>query len=77
MSANALHAPSYLSGPWALSFYGVIPESVPVYTSVTTRTPREYENPFGVFSYRNVKRKDQALAALLERSNLEAVLTAD
>ena len=54
--ANALHVPSYLSGPWALSFYGVIPESVPVYTSVTTRTPREFENPFGVFSYRNVKR---------------------
>ena len=55
--ANALHGPSYLSGAWALSFYGVIPESAPVYTSVTTRTPREFENRFGAFSYRNVKRE--------------------
>lgn len=54
--ANVLLTPSYLSGAWALSFYGVIPESVPVYTSVTTRTPREFENRFGAFSYRNVKR---------------------
>lgn len=55
--ANALHVPSYLTGAWALSFYGVIPESVPMYTSVTTRTPREFENRFGAFSYRNVKRE--------------------
>ena len=31
--ANALYVPSYLSGLWALGFYGLIPEAVPVYTS--------------------------------------------
>ena len=31
--ANALYFPSYLSGHWALGFYGLIPEAVPVYTS--------------------------------------------
>ena len=31
----------------------MIPESAPVYTSVTARTPREFENRFGTFSYRN------------------------
>jgi hypothetical protein len=53
--ANVLHRPSYLSGPWALSYHGVIPESVSVFTSVTTRTTRRYENPLGEFSYRSVK----------------------
>ena len=53
--ANILHRPSYISGLWALSYFGLIPESVPVYTSVTTRTPREYENSFGRFEYRNIK----------------------
>ena len=54
--ANALYAPSYLSGLFALSFYGIIPESVPVFTSVTTRTPKTFENRFGTFEYRNIKR---------------------
>lgn len=53
--ANILHRPSYISGLWALSYFGLIPESVPVYTNVTTRTPREFENPFGRFEYRNIK----------------------
>jgi hypothetical protein len=53
--ANALLRPSYLSELWALSYHGVIPESVPVYTSVTTRTTRRYANPLGEFRYRNVK----------------------
>ncbi len=54
--AGALHRPSYLSELWALSFHGMIPEHVPVYTSVTTRSPRSFENGFGRFEYRNVKR---------------------
>ncbi|MDD5310057.1 MAG: hypothetical protein PHU25_22295 [Deltaproteobacteria bacterium] len=54
--ANALYRPSYLSGAWALSFYGLIPEGAPVFTSVTTRSPKRFENAFGEFEYRNVKR---------------------
>jgi predicted transcriptional regulator of viral defense system len=53
--ANALHRPSYLSCQWALGFYGLIPEGVPVFTSVTTRTPERFENAFGEFVYSNVK----------------------
>jgi hypothetical protein len=53
--ANALHRPSYISEQWALSYHGVIPEGVPVFTSVTTRTTRRYVNRLGEFSYRNVK----------------------
>lgn len=54
--AGALCRPSYLSEAWALSFHGVIPEHAPVYTSVTTRSPRRFENAVGRFEYRNVKR---------------------
>lgn len=55
--ANALYHPSYLSGLWALGFYGLIPEKVVVYTSVTTRGPRRFENAAGVFEYRHIKQE--------------------
>lgn len=53
--ANALYRPSYLSGLWALGHYDLIPERVVWFTSVTSRVPRRFENPFGVFDYRNIK----------------------
>lgn len=55
--ANQLHRPSYLSGLWALGFHDLIPERVVWLTSVTTRPPRHFENPFGVFDYRNIKQE--------------------
>ena len=54
--ANALYSPSYISGLWALGFFGLIPEGVSAYTSVTTRTPRRFDNPFGAFRYTAIKR---------------------
>lgn len=53
--ANALLTPSYLSGLWALGFYGLIPEQVVTYTSVTSRGPRRFENQAGIFEYRHIK----------------------
>ena len=53
--ANALYRPAYLSGLWALGFYDLIPERVHWLTSVTTRPPQRFENPFGLFDYRNIK----------------------
>ena len=54
--ANALCFPSYLSGHWALSFDGLIPEAVAVYTSVTTRGPISFDNEYGMFRYSAIKR---------------------
>jgi len=54
--ANELYRPSYLSGPWALGAHDMIPERVVLLTSVTPRPPRTFENPFGVFEYRSLKR---------------------
>lgn len=53
--ANQLYRPSYLSGLWALGHYDLIPERVVRFTSVTPHVPRRFENPFGVFDYRNIK----------------------
>lgn len=54
--AGAIRNPSYLSFEYALSFYGMIPEMVRVYTSATTRTHRSkmYTTPFGTYTFRDV-----------------------
>ena len=49
--ANMLFGPSYVSREFALSAHGLIPESVPVPTSVTTRRGRQVTTPLGMFSY--------------------------
>ena len=49
--ANVLFGPSYVSLEFALSAHGLIPESVAVVTSVTTRRGREIDTPLGLFSY--------------------------
>ena len=53
--SNHLYTPSYISMFWALSFYGLIPEKTVVYTAVTSRVPRRFENDFGVYHYSNLK----------------------
>jgi predicted transcriptional regulator of viral defense system len=52
--ASRLHRPSYVSLQSALAYHGVIPEAVPVVTSVTTGRPRRFRTPCGEFVYRHV-----------------------
>ena len=49
--ANRLVRGSYVSLQSALAHHGLIPEHVPVTTSVTTGRPQHRENPFGSFEY--------------------------
>lgn len=49
--ANLLYGPSYISMDYALSFYGIIPERVYEVTSMTTKLRKEYETPFGRYTY--------------------------
>lgn len=49
--ANRLVRGSYVSLQSALAHHGLIPEHVPVITSVTTGRPQQRENPFGCFEY--------------------------
>lgn len=53
--ANQMYAPSYISLHTALSFYGMIPESVIQVTSITSLKTMFFENQVGEFSYKKVK----------------------
>ncbi len=53
--AERMYRPSYISLHSALSYYGMIPESVVRITSVTTLKTASFENVFGQYSYQNVK----------------------
>ncbi len=53
--ANRLAAASYVSLSAALAHYGLIPEYVPVVTSVTTGRPRTFETPLGRYEFRHIK----------------------
>jgi len=56
MVANRLKKASYVSLQSALSFHGLIPESVPAVTSVSTGRPEHLATPVGRFIFRHVKR---------------------
>ncbi|HNS16785.1 MAG TPA: hypothetical protein PKH94_01890 [Bacteroidales bacterium] len=53
--ANLIYKPSYISLHFALSFYGIIPETVPGITSVTTLKTITFSNDFGEYSYKTIK----------------------
>ena len=54
--ACVIYGPSYLSFDYALSYYGLIPESARVYTSATfnKKKKKQYTNIFGRYTYRDV-----------------------
>ena len=49
--ANHLYGPSYVSMETALQFYGMIPEGVYSIECATTKQPKQYDTPYGVFRY--------------------------
>lgn len=53
--ANQLKAGSYVSLQSALAFYNMIPEHVPVTTSVTTGRPSMYQTALGQFDFRHIQ----------------------
>lgn len=52
--ANLIYGPSCVSLEYALHHYGLIPERVEAVTSVTTKRPKEFKTPVGLFLYRNI-----------------------
>lgn len=55
--ANRIYRPSYISLHSALSFHGIIPESVIQITSVTSLKTAYFVNPFGEYSYKTIKKE--------------------
>ncbi|MCF7838022.1 MAG: hypothetical protein K9N49_05280 [Candidatus Marinimicrobia bacterium] len=53
--AGRIYRPSYISLHSALSFYGLIPESVVQITSVTSLKTATFKNAFGEYSYQSVR----------------------
>lgn len=53
--ANRIYRPSYLSLHTALSFHGLIPESIVQSTSVSTMKTARFKNELGSFSYKKIK----------------------
>ncbi|MHC4445726.1 MAG: type IV toxin-antitoxin system AbiEi family antitoxin domain-containing protein [Planctomycetota bacterium] len=54
--ANALKSASYVSLQSALGYYGLIPEFVPVVTSVTTKRPQSYHTKLGDYEFKHIKK---------------------
>ena len=55
--ANRLQRGSYVSAQSALAFYGLIPEHVPVVTSVGPGRPETVQNPLGGFQFNHLARQ--------------------
>jgi len=54
--ANALKPASYVSLQSALAYHSLIPEHVPVITSVTTQRPETIHTELAVFEFRHIKK---------------------
>lgn len=54
--ANRMKRASYVSLQSALAHYGLIPEYVPVVTSVTTGRPEHLRTKLGSFTFRHIKK---------------------
>jgi predicted transcriptional regulator of viral defense system len=54
--ANRLRKASYVSLQSALAYYGMIPEHVPVVTSITAGRPEELQTGLGAFGFRHVQK---------------------
>ena len=53
--ANKIYKPSYISFETAMSYYRLIPESIYMITSASTRRTSLFEAPMARFSYRTIK----------------------
>jgi len=84
--ANRMIPASYVSLQSALAYYSMIPEHVPVTTSVTTSRSAHWETPLGVFDFRHIQvdffygyrlldfaEKQQAFIATPEKALLDLV----
>jgi predicted transcriptional regulator of viral defense system len=54
--ANKIYSPSYISLEFALSYHGIIPETVYEITSVTTKATRRFKTLGKIFSFRKIKK---------------------
>lgn len=66
--SNVLLGPSYISLDYALSYHGLIPESVHEVTGVTTKRSKTYSTKYGLFSYKHTQKELFPIGLVLEES---------
>ena len=74
--ANKLYAPSYLSREFALSYHGIIPETVYEMTSISPKATRKFEKLGKIYSYRHI-RKEAFTGYIVVRQQGYSFLIAD
>ncbi len=67
--ANLIYGPSAISLNYALSYYGLIPESVHTITSITNKRNKEFETPIRRFTYRYLSDEKYAIGIQLLTPN--------
>jgi hypothetical protein len=72
MIANMMYGPSYVSCDYALSYYGLIPESVVSVSSMTMGRSRKFDTPVGHFQYFQHNAPDYSIGVQLENGCLFA-----
>lgn len=69
MLANLIYGPSVISLEYALAWYGLIPERVDMFTSITTGRSRFFDTPAGQYSYVHVSEKRFAFGITLQTAS--------
>jgi hypothetical protein len=64
--ANHIYGPSYVSLETAMEFYGMIPEAVYSFESMTTGHPKKYLTPYGPFRYHRLTKGYFSLGVRME-----------
>jgi len=75
--ANKLCEPSYVSLEFALSYWGVIPETVYQITSITSKTPRRFETLGKIYSYRRITTRNAFTGYSVEKQKGFSFFIAD
>lgn len=74
--ANHLYGPSYVSMEFALRYYGLIPESVYIIQSMTTKHFKEFKNSLGTFQYTQCSKEYFSIGIKQEIKELTSFLIA-
>ena len=65
--ANHIRGPSYVSMETALQHYGMIPEGVYTFESVTTKSSKRYDTVYGTFRYHQMSEDYYRIGLRIER----------
>ena len=75
--SNLIYGPSALSLDFALAWYGLIPERVEMFTSITPGRSRMYKSPIGSFSYAQLSLQRYRTGLTIHQNSTGNILMAE